>query len=679
MQLTAQPSGLSSHTLTNRSSRHRLGRVPGSFEDDDRLTTHSSVEDMSRHAEANATVDRGDSPSLPPLPGDDSSFIYSRSDGEPSRVGDDLDRNREQEMQRKLMDFESSFLPALSPGREQPGARSGADSVRHTARRPTPASARTERSIEQTERHDVACDSPPTPPESYRTPAPPSTPPSKGKPAGRLSLQVNGHDLSSLESMSSSPTAAAAARTVARVISMTSVSGYETADDGGSEVLRRLAHDLDSGEQETPRTGVRVLDSTAGGSPGSATPTQRPSTTAMDVQQSADEAAVNARNGSDPSNRRPHALSVRHASHLSSASSITTTSMVSQESGSDATLGADYALQTGGAAPENGSVGTSRMQLSRCTSLGSIASGITGVEDSTGSWDRGRTVGGTSAATASVIGLRERAMMALEEERRDSERHQSSLTNNQIERDEPVSSEQTPKPTGRKLVTPTDTVISQHVREVRVPASVAREYMESNEAPSPEKKSGVRPSVSGRSKGLSLKEQSSTIDRLQKENFDLKLKVHYLDKALKERSDEGVKKMISENVELKVALATMEKQNRTLRRRLADLEEELDDKDGSPAETPRASSASEDGAAAPWPGQDVVREMEEEIIYLREHVETSRVEVEQLRGEAVARDAENRRMGELVKVMGEKSGSSFDMGVREEMVSSAPFVLFKYG
>ena len=59
---------------------------------------------------------------------------------------------------------------------------------------------------------------------------------------------------------------------------------------------------------------------------------------------------------------------------------------------------------------------------------------------------------------------------------------------------------------------------------------------------------------------LTLKEQNSKIDKLSKENFDLKLKIHFLDQALQNRSDEGVKEMISKNVQLQTDLATEKKE-----------------------------------------------------------------------------------------------------------------------
>src|SRR5690606_5686821 len=81
---------------------------------------------------------------------------------------------------------------------------------------------------------------------------------------------------------------------------------------------------------------------------------------------------------------RPKFLTSRQSSHRLSASSTTTAN--TDATSSEATMGmsVDYALQTGGAAPDNNSLrphGHSKRELSRTISLGSLASGMSSVSD----------------------------------------------------------------------------------------------------------------------------------------------------------------------------------------------------------------------------------------------------------------------------------------------------------
>ena len=71
---------------------------------------------------------------------------------------------------------------------------------------------------------------------------------------------------------------------------------------------------------------------------------------------------------------------------------------------------------------------------------------------------------------------------------------------------------------------------------------------------------------------MTLKEQSSLIDKLQKDNWKLKLKLYYLDQMVAERSDEAVKAMISENVDLKTHKFGTAKELRNLKRTIRELE-----------------------------------------------------------------------------------------------------------
>ena len=160
---------------------------------------------------------------------------------------------------------------------------------------------------------------------------------------------------------------------------------------------------------------------------------------------------------------------------------------------------------------------------------------------------------------------------------------------------------------------------------------------------------------------MTLKEQSSTIERLSKENFDLKLKVMFLSDRLDKLSEEGVKEMISENVEMKTVLANMQRDNKALRRKVKELEKS---KDGSPRPGTARSGASSEGQPQ-WFDQEGAQEREEELIYLRERMEEYEVEIEKMRTESLSRESEKRKLAETVRSMGEKRGE--DMDAREEM------------
>ncbi|KAI9227976.1 MAG: spindle associated, partial [Piptocephalis tieghemiana] len=58
----------------------------------------------------------------------------------------------------------------------------------------------------------------------------------------------------------------------------------------------------------------------------------------------------------------------------------------------------------------------------------------------------------------------------------------------------------------------------------------------------------------GKQAPLTLKEQESVIDHLTKDNFNLKLKISFLEERLMDMSPENMEKVLKENVEFKVRL-----------------------------------------------------------------------------------------------------------------------------
>ena len=588
--------------------------VPGGFDADDDLSPIKSSFD-----------DEGeDLPDLRPVPGGRTAKTAAANaidEGEESMMARENDTFlQEGEMRRKLEDYDSTFLQAVSPvaprkasedslgpprifSRDAGASDDGSDSPRRDTRQ--------EASQTRSRGGKASPASPVTPPHMYRTPAPERQEEENDRP----NTAINDHyNTSSLETMSSSPTAAAAARTVSRAVSGASTDyGYETADDSRGGITLQ--------QEATPKRNR--AESSA--SHDTATPTK---------YSKSDQKDGNTIASGSPQSTRPQYLNNRMASHQSNYSSYTTTST---EDGSDATLGADFALQSGGAVPERPSLLSHRpTDFSRSISLGSMASGISGTSDE----DR-------------VLRPTERNLQTLNEE-------QTPKADGGV-----LDVPQTPGTPSRNIGTPTDTVIAQRAKDVEVPATLAKEYRSRQQRPSPEKRNGApNSSVARNGKNLTLKEQSGTIDRLVKENFDLKLKITFLDEALNRRSEEGVKAMISENVDLRTAKFKSAKETRELKRSIRDLERRIKELSDELLSKARAvpEGKSDEGA-----DMEVIQDLEDEVTYLRERVATYETEIETMRSENAVQDFEKKKMAELVKRFGD--GRGVDVSAREEVVS----------
>lgn len=629
--------------LRPQTPRKDSRKIPGGFgidDEDDLSPTKPSFGDLTPFNLEAHTFDNNrilpldflGLPSLPPIDG--SPLATSDNGGEHSESHSDLLDDRE--VRRHLMDIESSMLLVPSPV-GQAGHVGADDTFIFDGAWPTQPSPRhisdangSEKQTNVREAENDSTRSPPTPESSYSTPAPLGT---SILEHSDVSVGLGGNTTSSLGSMSSSPTAAAARRTLSRAISMTSVGGYETADDrigGQSSLDTDETHDNDL----TPKKIISEVAPQEDSLDGHSTLRYQESPTSLnrlsaDAGNTPGAALLNGRS----SGKRPKYLRSRHASQRSSVSSFTSNTDY-QDDRSDVTLGADYALQTGGAVPTVETFRSSSFMLSRSISLGSMASGI---EDST---TNGDVFNGGPLAT-------------LDEEERNREGKPSDGK-------EDHSSPQTPRGTKQSLA-PTDTVIAQHVRNVHVPESLAKEYRSQNRFLSQEKQSSLSTHSLGRNgRNLTLKEQSSTIERLSKENFDLKLKVMFLSDRLDKLSEEGVKEMISENVELKTGLATMQRDSKALKRKIKELEQAGE---GRP-DTARSENSS-DERSPHWYDQEEAQEREEELIYLRERVEEYVTEIEKLRNEGLSREADKRKLAELVRNMGERRSDNIES--REEM------------
>jgi hypothetical protein len=523
----------------------------------------------------------------PGLGGIDSSAIEA-APMDPSRLQEDS--LTEEAVREHLRDVESSFLPALSPIPTAADHEAGGVDDTYVFDSPNKAAMQVKRTSPTDDSATV------------------------------------GETTSSLEQLDSSPTAAAAARTISRVVSMAS-NKANTAQDQEPQPQPTPTR---QGPYDDEREGRYDVDSSqvssAGDQEGSLSRSHSLSER-LDV-------------GSTPGlalrGRRPKYLRSRHASQRSSTSSFVTNA--DSHEGSEITalgLGADYALQSGGAVPALGapvrSVSNTSNMLLRSVSMGSVVSGFDEYTD-------------PSLPQLETL-----------QEVDSPERHFNG------------DNLKTPKPSKENLNTaPTDTVIARHVRNVQVPESLVKEYrfktgMETPRRPSNFTATGSATTTGRGGKNMTLKEQSSTIERLSKENFDLKLKVMFLSDRLDKLSEEGIKEMISENVELKTSLAVLQRDNKLLRRRVKELEKQMKDDQERP-NTARSGASSTDQTAKMY--DEDAQEKDEELIFLRERVEEYATEIERLRNDSLNRESEKRKLAEIVKTLGEKSGES--IGRQEE-------------
>lgn len=611
-------------------------KVPGSFDDDGISPLKENFDDRA-HAQPVAVPKTAKlkQENIPPLhpptaTGPDSSYY----DGQSIDPGKHSDSQAELAVRQHLQEIESSFTAPLSP---IPTSTNGVDDTflfdspsKKQPKSPSPKPPLT-RVDDYDESHQEESQTLP------ERPAPPqSTTPTTDQGEPNRSATATSHDetnassnTSALEAFSSSPTAAAAARTISRTVSAASAGSDQ------NSTKQTLAGDAQSSEPYVDDSSI----------PSEHLSVASESLRRMSSDQSLNKGSVDA--GSTPGfalryGKRPKYLRSRGTSQRSSVSSFTT----DNESDVTVGLGADYALQSGGALPTMSlSRSTSNNILSRSVSMGSMASGIDELHDSTPT-----PLGG------------HRNLETLDESPRRTTTH---ITDEDLL--------QTPKAAKRNstsLTAPTDTVIARHVRNVHVPESLAKEYRSKSGLVTPRKPSdftsaslsGTGATHTGRhgGKNLTLKEQSSTIERLSKENFDLKLKVMFLSDRLDKLSEEGVKEMISENVELKTGLAVLQRDNKVLRRRVKELEKRARDDDERPG-TARSGVSDDEGPAY----DQEAAEREEELTYLRERMEEYVTEVERLRTENMQKEAEKRRMAEVLKSLGERTGENF--GRQEEV------------
>ncbi|RPA75996.1 hypothetical protein BJ508DRAFT_213997 [Ascobolus immersus RN42] len=149
---------------------------------------------------------------------------------------------------------------------------------------------------------------------------------------------------------------------------------------------------------------------------------------------------------------------------------------------------------------------------------------------------------------------------------------------------------------------------------------------------------------------MTLKEQSAIIDKMSKENFDLKIKVFYLSDRLSKHSEEGVAEITEENVDLKVRLAELRKSNKALQKQNKELKEELD-------KAAQDAELEEEVIEL----REIIQTRETEIVTYQEHIERLEEEMRNMRARDSKRDSDIRRRG------GFASSASNSRGVQEEL------------
>ncbi|KAK6359656.1 Anucleate primary sterigmata protein B [Orbilia brochopaga] len=185
--------------------------------------------------------------------------------------------------------------------------------------------------------------------------------------------------------------------------------------------------------------------------------------------------------------------------------------------------------------------------------------------------------------------------------------------------------------TGHGEPIPPETQLNAQIRNIKVPETIARDFRKreaSNGAFSPSKKPG---------RGMTLKEQSGTIDKLQKENWDLRIKVFHLNNRLDKTSEESVKTLQNENGILAVENTQLKSHIKTLKKRIKQLE-----KSGDTSSTRNGSDDAD---------KDDITTLETEVVYWKEQTEKVEVEVETLRSKFKEKESQCERLSEIVRGM----------------------------
>ncbi|SMR60687.1 unnamed protein product [Zymoseptoria tritici ST99CH_1E4] len=511
----------------------------------------------------------------------------------------------ERAMNRHFQDVESSFLPetTAAPAVEEQEPIGADDTYLELAQPPSVQSGvEDEEEREQSSQADTLAG-------GYQTAA-----------AERFD---DGQDEDVTGEHPSSPAAAAAERTHAR-----------TASSAKLTRTQPTSMTMESNSRSSPSPSIRGVRPPSAGSTLRDTSSPQPAKLSVGPSESS---FLSSPNGDKPTQLNPRASmrNARQASTISMLSSVTNTSDLS---GSEAVYNTDFALQTGGATGDRTTKAASRPKRAahRVPSIASVGSFMSAGESS---FPR-------DVSNASLLASRA-------ESRFDGTRSMAGL--------------ETPRATTSNFHAPTDTVIAKHVQSIQVPETVARNFRLRNRSASPEKRPASSggfgtSSVQGPRRALTLKEQNSKIDKLTKENFDLKLKIHFLDQALQNRSDDGVRELIEKNVQFQTDLANERKEAQSLRKKMKEMEKRMKEQEDALKEARQQKHTERDDDDDPV----LQAEMHEEILYLRQQLDHSENTVTTLRDEVMTKEFEKRKMAEHMRGMAGKRGED-SSGMKENM------------
>ena len=586
----------------------KLRRGPGGSSVDEGRILSEVLDESNDDVDAKASFDREDS-ELPELPVDEHSYF----NGDPgfAQRSDEADNGLtfdEREMRRHFMDVESSFLPDVAPSQQHDG-RLGVDDTYLELGKPGHTPPPDEMFASLSGRKPPSHHLHRVVPDAIEGAS--YTPTSMHEDAGDEDHEEHGSP--------SSPAEAAARRGHGRNISTSSAKKF-------SSVHARNISIGSVGSQNKSRPTT----------PGSQRPTSkgstiRPESSPREPENSASNSPSTKVNGASvPSRFSSRSMYLqRHTSHQSSMSSST---LDSDLSGSE--------LQAEDSASNNMLGGSYRSNLlARLPSFGGPESYVD-------------TDGENGPVSNHII----------------SAMRSGRFDGNDEDRPE------TPRGDTHHLEAPTDTVIAQHVQSIQVPETVARDFRARNRSFSPEKQ---RPSSSGvpgttnfqgiPRRTLTLKEQNSKIDKLTKENFDLKLKIHFLDQALQSRSEEGVKELIDKNVQFQTDLANERKESQNLRRKVRELERKVKEQEESLAQVQAQQEELKKAAREAEDDDPTLQaEMHEEILYLRQQLDHSENKVTTLHEEVLTKEFEKRKMAEHMRSMAGQRGED-TAGMKETM------------
>ncbi|KAK4549135.1 hypothetical protein LTR36_007592 [Oleoguttula mirabilis] len=601
-----------------RKLQKRQDRTASASVDEGRQSMMSSPASRNDDREARGPFARRDS-ELTELPVDEHGY------------GNGEDSMDEREMRRHFMDVESSFIPDVGHAPMHEG-RLGVDDtyleLGRAGHTPPPdqmfgSLRKSRQSNAHDEQEQYSEDTEPeTPADAYRTPG-----------SGRNDDDEYDHvdDEDTVEGSPSSPAAAAAQRGHGRNASDFSP---VSATRGLPMRIPSMSMRSSGSSANHSRPTTPPMRPTSKGStirPGSS---PAPQDVALPGSENPSMLSLNGVHSLSPSRLRPSYFGSRT---FSQQSSMSTNTLSSDISSTDTTVNADYALQTGGAMSSSATLGHSRAGLlSRLPSLGSVVSYLDRDSDGPPSLSRGIS----GSILTSRFGGR---LDGLEEER-----------------------PETPRALASNVQAPTDTVLAQRVESIHVPETVARDFRARNRSPDrPSSSGGQGANLQDRPRRtLTLKEQNSKIDKLTKENFDLKLKIHFLDQALQSRSDDGVKELIDKNVQFQTELANERKENQSMRRKMRELERKVQEQEESLAEAQQRKTVEDQERDEDDP--TLQAEMHEEILYLRQELDHCENKVSTLKDDLMTKELEKRKMAEYMRSLAGTRGEDTS-GMKETM------------